>query len=150
MAQFSKFGCITLLFNLFQLCNKSLFRRDGLIGIRGEFYVINQCALRFGWEKSNQRFAQSCRVGRLAGADGAGGKPCVFCDIFIKINHIGAVQYAKKGSLVVFFSQPGEMNDTLLNEALIVSILHPERKSLDPQAVFFIIVFNRADVVQLQ
>ena len=82
MAQFSKFGCITLLFNLFQLCNKSLFRRDGLIGIRGEFYVINQCALRFGWEKSNQRFAQSCRVGRLAGADGAGGKPCVFCDIF--------------------------------------------------------------------
>ena len=42
------------------------------------------------------------------------------------------------------------MNDTLLNEALIVSILHPERKSLDPQAVFFIIVFNRADVVQLQ
>ena len=59
VAQFSKFGCITLLFNLFQLCNKSLFRRDGLIGIRGEFYVINQCALRFGWEKSNQRFARA-------------------------------------------------------------------------------------------
>ena len=56
----------------------------------------------------------------------------------------------RKAVLLYFFSQPGEMNDTLLNEALIVSILHPERKSLDPQAVFFIIVFNRADVVQLQ
>ena len=66
--------------------------------------LSTQCALRFGWEKSNQRFAQSCRVGRLAGADGAGGKPCVFCDIFIKINHIGAPFNMPRKAVLLYFS----------------------------------------------
>ena len=56
----------------------------------------------------------------------------------------------RKAVLLYFFSQRREMNNTLLNEALIVSILHPERKSLNPQADFLFTAFNRADVVQLQ